>query len=49
MIVAMDKNYTNQYLEIANQLRKSGINTELYSDNKKLDKQMKYADRKALK
>ncbi|MFN8575669.1 MAG: histidine--tRNA ligase [Candidatus Sericytochromatia bacterium] len=46
MIVAMDKNYTNDYIQMANELRKSGINTELYSDNKKLDKQMKYADRK---
>lgn len=49
MIVAMDKNYTNEYLQMANVLRKGGVNTEFYSDNKKLDKQMKYADRKGIK
>jgi histidyl-tRNA synthetase len=49
MIVSMDKNYTNEYIQMANILRKAGINTELYSDNKKLDKQMKYADRKGFK
>lgn len=36
-------------LEIVNQLRKAGINSELYLDpEKKLDKQLKYADRKGI-
>lgn len=48
MIVTMDKNYLNEYFEMANKLREAGINTEVYSDDKKLDKQMKYADRKGI-
>ncbi len=36
-------------IEATNQLRTAGINTELYLDpNKKLDKQLKYADRKGI-
>ena len=31
--------------EIADELRKKGINTELYVDEKDLDKQLRYADR----
>jgi histidyl-tRNA synthetase len=37
---------TNQGVEIANQLRKKGINAELYIDDKDMDKQLRYADRK---
>ena len=36
-------------MEIAGKLRKSGINTEIYPDpNTKLDKQLKYADKKGV-
>ena len=36
-------------IKVANLLRKSGINTELYPDeNTKLDKQLKYADKKGI-
>lgn len=36
-------------LDLANQLRTSGINTELYLDsNEKLDKQLKYANKKGI-
>lgn len=34
--------------EIANQLRNQGINAELYVDDKDLDKQLKYADKKQI-
>jgi len=36
-------------LEIAQQLRKAGILTDLYIQNEKLDKQFKYADRKGIR
>lgn len=49
LVVTMDKNYRHEYLKLANILRQSGIKTELYTDEKKLDKQMKYADRKGFK
>ncbi|RYX93276.1 histidine--tRNA ligase family protein, partial [bacterium] len=48
MILTMDKNYRNEYFAMASSLRAAGINTEVYSDDKKLDKQMKYADRKGI-
>ena len=32
-------------IEVANQLRKAGINTEIYFDNKKIKAKFKYADR----
>lgn len=32
-------------IEIATQLRKSGINTQIYIDNKKLKAKFKYADK----
>lgn len=32
-------------IEVANELRKSGINTEIYFDNKKIKSKFKYADR----
>lgn len=41
--------YLQKSIEITNQLRESGINTELYLDPQaKLDKQLKYADRKGI-
>ncbi len=49
LIVNMDNNYRNEYLKLASELRVSGIKTELYTDDKKLDKQMKYANRKGFK
>jgi histidyl-tRNA synthetase len=35
-------------LKVAQQLRSAGINTELYPDTDKLDKQFKYADKKGI-
>ena len=32
-------------IEVANQLRKAGINTEIYFDNKKIKAKFKYADK----
>lgn len=35
-------------LKIASELRKNGINTEIYLDEKDLEKQLKYADKKSI-
>ncbi len=39
---------TSEGAEIASQLREKGINAELYVDEKDLDKQLRYADRKGI-
>ena len=36
---------SSKSIEIANELRKAGINTEIYFDNKKMKAKFKYADR----
>ena len=46
LILMMDQKYKAEYLQIAMKLRSSGIKTELFNEQKKIDKQMKYADRK---
>lgn len=49
LVTTMDSNYTMEYIKLASELRKSGIKTEVYTESKKLDKQLKYADRKSFK
>ncbi|MBC7473034.1 MAG: histidine--tRNA ligase, partial [Candidatus Sericytochromatia bacterium] len=49
LIINMDKNYRHKYLKLADTLRKEGIKIEFYIDEKKMDKQLKYADRKGFK
>lgn len=44
LVVSMDENI-DDCLNIANILRKEGINTEVYLDDKKIKSKMKYADR----
>ncbi len=39
---------TNNGADVAKQLREKGINAELYTDEKDLDKQLRYADRKGI-
>lgn len=39
---------TNNGAEISNQLREKGVNVELYVDEKDLDKQLRYADKKSI-
>lgn len=36
---------SSKSIEIANELRKAGINTEIYFDNKKMKAKFKYADK----
>jgi histidyl-tRNA synthetase len=42
----MDHRYLSRYIEIARALRAAGINTEVYLEPAKLNKQMAYADKK---
>lgn len=47
LVTIFSPEYQEKSIEIANELRDSGINTELYlNPEAKLDKQLKYADRK---
>ena len=42
----MDHQYLEKYLKMAGALRAAGINTEVYLETAKLDKQLQYASRK---
>jgi histidyl-tRNA synthetase len=46
LVTTMDARYLEKYLKIASQLRSAGINTEVYLEQAKLDKQLQYANRK---
>lgn len=48
MIANMDPSLRSEYLSLASLLRKSGINVDNYLEPAKLDKQLKYADRKEI-
>ena len=49
LVCILDKNYTQKYYEIVNELRKNNISSEIYLDkNKNLKKQLQFADRKNL-
>jgi histidyl-tRNA synthetase len=49
LVTAMDPRYVDQYMEFGRQLRQAGINTEVYLETAKLDKQLLYADRKGFR
>lgn len=44
MVANTQENSSN----VANHLREKGINTELYIDDRPLDKQLRYADKKGI-
>ncbi|HUQ25832.1 MAG TPA: histidine--tRNA ligase [Burkholderiales bacterium] len=46
LITTMDHQYLDKYLRMAAALRAAGINTEVYLEAAKLDKQLQYAGRK---
>lgn len=49
LVTIFSKELENESLRIANELRKGGINTEIYLEPEaKLDKQLKYADKKGV-
>jgi len=45
LIIQMDEKFISESLAVATQLRKSGINAEIYFDSEKIGKQFKYASR----
>jgi len=46
LLTTMDHQYLDKYLRMAAALRAAGINTEVYLETAKLDKQLQYASRK---
>lgn len=48
LITIFDENIVDNSLTLANKLRESGIKTEVYPAMDKLDKQLKYADKKEI-
>lgn len=46
LILNLDEKFLSKYINLANNLRNAGVNTELYSETAKLDKQFKYGERK---
>jgi histidyl-tRNA synthetase len=46
LVTTMGAQYLEKYLRIAAELRAAGINTEVYLEEAKLDKQLQYASRK---
>jgi histidyl-tRNA synthetase len=49
LIVTMDHQYLEWYLDIARLLREAGVNTEVYLENAKLRNQLAYADKKGFR
>ena len=49
LVTTMDNRYQSQYLELARELRRAGINTEVYLESAKLKQQLAYADRKGFR
>ena len=45
LVVSMDEKYQNRALEVADSLRKAGINTDVYLEDKKIKAKFKYADK----
>ncbi len=48
LITMMDEKLSSDYRRIATQLRAAGINTEIYLEADKMDKQMKYASKSGI-
>ncbi|TSA45441.1 histidine--tRNA ligase [bacterium] len=46
LVCNLDENLTEKYLKVVQGLRNSGIKTDFYYESAKLDKQLKYADKK---
>jgi histidyl-tRNA synthetase len=49
LVTTMDPNYLEKYLSMAQRLRQTGINTEVYLEQAKLRNQLAYADRKGFR
>jgi histidyl-tRNA synthetase len=46
LVTTLDPRYLERYLAVANDLRRSGVNTEIYLESAKLKNQLAYANRK---
>ena len=46
LVTSMDPAHMSRYIKIATELRKVGLNTEVYLEQAKIDKQLAYANRK---
>jgi histidyl-tRNA synthetase len=49
LVTTLDPRYLEQYMKFGRELRAAGINTEVYLERAKLDKQLVYADRKGFR
>ena len=49
IVIRMDERYLATYIELARKLRAAGVNTELYLESAKIQKQLAYADRKGFR
>lgn len=49
LVANLQAEYSGEYLKYGGMLRQAGINTEVYLENKKLNAQMKYANRKGIR
>lgn len=48
MVTVLDKSYLNKYLHITSMLREAGINTEIYLEEKRIQKQISTASKKGI-
>jgi histidyl-tRNA synthetase len=48
LVTVFSENLLDKSIQIANYLRQNNINTEIYLNRQKLDKQLKYADKKGI-
>jgi histidyl-tRNA synthetase len=46
LVLNLDEGFTKDYINLVTQLRAAGINSELYYEPVKIDKQFKYAESK---
>jgi histidyl-tRNA synthetase len=49
LVTVLEKQRIDAYIRIANELRRAGINTELYLEDKALGKQLEYASKKGFR
>src|SRR5690606_13050545 len=49
LVTSMDQSLKTEYFKIASELRDAGFKTDLFTEDKKFDTQLKYANRKGFK
>jgi histidyl-tRNA synthetase len=49
LVTTMDPKYLDRYIGLANELRRAGVNTELYLEGARLGKQLEYANKKGFR